>query len=305
MIRPKPLKRGDTVALIATSGPADLEKIDPSIKALEELGLNVVVGKSVYSKHGYLSGEDSIRSDDINQMFEDKNIQGIFVIRGGYGAQRLLNMIDYKEIKNNPKVFVGYSDVTILHNVFNQKCGFITFHAPMPSTELCNDFDEYTKESYFKNIFSSRPLGKIQNPNGEEMITLVNGKAEGILTGGNLSLIVATMGTPYEIDTKGKILFLEEVGEEIYKVDRMFVQLKQCGKFRDAEGVIFGRFTNCMCSNQKNKLELEEVIKELIVSENKPIISNIICGHCMPTMTLPLGSKIIMDADKKQIIFVQ
>ena len=304
MILPQTLKKGDTVSLIATSGPVDPERIDDSIQVLKDLGLNVIVGNSVYSKHGYLAGEDFIRANDINIMFKDQSVKGIFVIRGGYGAQRLLDMIDYEIIKNNPKIFIGYSDVTILHNVFNQKCSLITYHGPMPSTELYKNFDEYTKKFYFKNIFSNEPLGIIENPNGIEMKTVVSGKTEGILTGGNLSLITSSLGTPYEIDTKNKILFLEEVGEEIYKIDRMLLQLKQCNKFKDANGIILGTFTECGCSNNKNKLTLEEVIEELIVPENKPTISNLICGHCMPTITLPLGNKIIMDADKKQIKFI-
>jgi len=305
MIRPKPLKKGDKVGVIATSGLAKSERIEPALKALNDLGLNVVVGSSVYSKHGYLSGEDRVRADDINYMFKDTSIKGIFVMRGGYGAQRILDMIDYEAVKNNPKVFAGYSDVTILHNIFNQKCNLITFHTPMPASELYKEVDEYTKSYYLKNIFSNEPLGKLKNPKEENMKTLVGGKANGILTGGNLSLVVTSLGTPYEIDTKGKILFLEDVGEETYKIDRMFMQLKQCNKFKDASGVILGAFTDCNSEKSKDKLTLEEVIEEIIVPENKPIIANVICGHCMPTMSLPLGSKTFIDADKKEILLLE
>ena len=230
MIRPKPLKKGDKIGLIGTSSPVMQDRIEASIKAMEDLGLEVVLGESCRGCHGFLSGRDDLRANDINKMFEDKSIKGIFVIRGGYGASRLLDMLDYHMIKKNPKIFAGYSDVTALHNVFNEKCKLITFHTPMASTEFYKGVDDYTMNYFKKNIFRDKPLGILKNPEGQEIKTLVSGKAKGKLVGGNLSLIASSMGTPYELDTKGKILFLEEVEESPYRIDRMLLTIKTMWK---------------------------------------------------------------------------
>lgn len=211
-------------------------------------------------------------------------------------------MLDYNMIKKNPKVFAGYSDITTLHNVFNHKCKLITFHAPMPSTELYNGADNYTLDYFKMNILSDEPLGILINPEGKEIKTLVGGKAKGKLAGGNLSLVVSTLGTPYEIDTKGKILFLEDVDENPYKIDRMLLQLKQSGKFKDAAGIILGDWSDCKAKEGNSSLSLMEVFEELIVPENKPTIYNLACGHCMPTMTIPLGENVIIDGDSSEVI---
>lgn len=292
MKRPKPLKCGDKIALIAPCGPVKQDRIEASVKSIKELGLDAVLCESCTCSRGFLSGKsDKSKADEVNRMFKDKNIKGIFAMRGGYGASRILPMLDYDLIKANPKVFVGYSDVTALHIAFNQKCGFITFHGPMASTELYKGVDEYTINSFKKNIFSSEPLGIIKNPNGENLKTLVKGNAEGILTGGNLSLLVSSIGTTYEINTKGKILFIEEVGEEPYRIDRMLLQLKQSGKIKDAVGIVLGQFTKCDPCEPEKSLTLEEIFNDLICSENKPVLYNVSCGHSVPTMTLPMGAK--------------
>ncbi|GAA0075891.1 LD-carboxypeptidase [Clostridium sp. CTA-5] len=301
MIKPKPLKPGDKIALIAPSSPTSEEIVKLSVKSMENLGLKVVVGESCKSHYGYLSGSDKIRARDINYMFADKSISGIFAIRGGYGSVRLLDKLDYKMIKKNPKIFSGYSDVTAIHNVLNQKCDFITFHAPMPATEICKGLDEYTLEYFKNNMFKSEPLGTLKNIETLKMKTLYTGKASGRLTGGNLSLICSTIGTEYEIDTKGKILFLEDVDEYLYKIDRMLLQLKQSNKFKEANGIILGSWNDCVAPKGKESLTLKEIFEELILPENKPIIYDICCGHCLPTMTLPLGAKVNMDANRQEI----
>lgn len=301
MIRPKPLKKGDKIALIGTSSPVAEERIKPTIEAMKDLGLEVVLCESATSKHGYLSGNDEIRAKDINNMFKNEDINGIFVIRGGYGSARLLDMLDYKMIKKNPKIFVGYSDVTALHNVLNNKCNLITFHGPMPSTEFYKGVDSYTMDSFKKNVFECDSSRLLINPSDQEMKTLVEGKAEGRLVGGNLTLVCSSMGTSYEIDTKGKILFLEDTGEYPFRIDRMLVQLKQCGKFKDANGIILGAWTDCKAPDPDKSLSLLEIFEELIAPENKPTIYNIACGHCLPTMTLPLGAKIRMNTKKNEI----
>lgn len=295
MIRPKPLKKGDTIGLIGASSPTPSERIKPAIEAMEKLGLKVIAGESCYASHGYLSGKDELRARDINRMFKNPSIAGVFCIRGGYGSARLLELLDFNIIKSNPKLFVGYSDVTALHIAFNQTCELITFHGPMPSTELYKGVDSYTMDHYLNSIFSDKPLGLIQAPKGVETKTLVGGSSEGILTGGNLSLVAASIGTKYEIDTKGKILFLEEVDEEPYRIDRMLIQLKQSGKLDSAVGIILGSWTNCIAEEPEKSLTLKEIFEELIAPLNKPTIYDFPCGHSLPSVTLPLGAKVRID----------
>ena len=297
MIRPKPLKKGDTVAIIAPASPADKNLIDSCINSLENLGLNVVVGKSCTSEYGFLSGTDDIRANDINSMFANKSINGIFAIRGGYGCARLLNLIDFNLIKKNPKVFIGYSDITALHIAINQKSKLITYHGPMVSTELIKGLDEYSFNYYNKFLFCNDNMIELCNPIENPIKTINPGVAEGKLIGGNLSLICSSLGTKYEINTKNKKLFLEEVGEVPYKVDRMLTHLKQSGKLKDANGIILGDFTDCVAPKDKKSLSLDDIFNEIILPLKKPTIYNLACGHCLPTLTLPLGAKIRLDAN--------
>ncbi len=213
MIHPVPLKKGDKIALIAPSSPVAEERIKPAANAMEALGFEVVIGESCTSKNGFLAGEDKIRAHDINMMFADKSIKGIFAMRGGYGSARILDLLDYKTIRKSPKVFAGYSDITALHVALNQKCDLITFHAPMPASEFYEGVDEYTMSFFKRNIFCNDSLGIMENPKGQKIETLIRGKAEGRITGGNLTLLASSIGTKYEVDTKGKILFLEDVDE--------------------------------------------------------------------------------------------
>lgn len=293
------MKKGDTIGLIAPASPVDYEKIELSVNVMRGIGFNIVVGDSCYARHGYLSGTDKVRANDVNKMFKSKNIGGIFCIRGGYGSQRLLDLIDFEIIKKNPKFFCGYSDITALHIAINQKCGLVTYHTPMPS-KICLGLDEYTMDFYKRCLFEGL-TGELRNPGGQPLKRLVKGKCEGVLTGGNLSLLATSIGTDYEIDTRGKIIFIEEVEEEPYKIDRMLLQLKLAGKFKDCNGIITGSFSNCVSKSYDDSLTFEQIFDELIVPERKPAVYGLACGHCLPTMSLPMGAKIILDANKLSI----
>lgn len=299
MIEAKKLNRGDKVALIGTSGVIPEERLLEGIEFVKKIGLNPVVGDSSRANYGYLSGSDQLRADDFNRFFKDKSIAAIFCMRGGYGAPRILDLIDYEMVKKNPKIFIGYSDITALHIALNQRCNLVTYHSPMPSTEFYKGVDEYTLNSFLNNIMdgvkSNISNEIIKNIEPQEIIELIPGIAQGELVGGNLTLIASLMGTPYEIDTKGKILFLEDVDEEPYRIDRMLTQLRLAGKFKEAEGIVLGSFTNCNSKNPEKSLTLEEVIRDTLFSAGKPMIKNLTAGHCLPSLTLPLGKKVKMD----------
>lgn len=302
MVLQNKIFKGCTIGIVAPSSPFNIYDLNIIEENLNKLGYKIKFGKSCFSSYkGYLSGEDKLRAKDIEDMFLDKEVDGILCLRGGYGTPRILDKINYDVIKNNPKFFIGYSDITALHIAFNQRCNLITFHGVMAGT--CPEWDEFTYKSLINSINYTDTLD-IKNPKDEKIYTLIEGSCEGILTGGNLSLIVSTLGTDYEIDTKEKILFIEEIDESIYKLDRMLTQLDLAGKLKDCNGIIFGDFCNCKKEN-KDDFELIDLLKDKIQKYNKPCIFNLKSGHCNPMITLPLGAKCILDSSKKKIKFTK
>ena len=302
MITPKSLYKGARIAIVA---PASCLKVEGEerekvlkqvVQVLADIGLEAVLYPTCRSGYAYLGGTDEERAKDIMDAFTDPSIDGIFCLRGGYGVQRMLDLLDFDKIKENPKWFAGYSDITALHIALNQKCELITYHAPMPSTEMIDEkYDAYTKEGLEKAMFEGLQ-GEL--PSYIECEAMNGGKAEGILCGGNLSLVSSSLGTPYEIDTKGKILFLEDVGESPYRIDGMINHMRLAGKFEDCTGIVMGYYTNC--EPEDTAMTLKQIFKDLLPGD-KPVILNYSCGHDLPTMTLPLGKMAKLDADAKTL----
>lgn len=302
MITMKNLKIGDTIGIIAPAGPLKIGDIEEVKLSIEKLGYKVKMGNSCYLRYrGYLAGEDKLRVKDIEDMFLDKEVDIIMCLRGGYGTTRILNMINYEIIKDNPKAFIGFSDITGLHLALNQKCNITTYHGIMAASSP--RWDEFTYNSIL-NVLNFEDTLSVTNPPDEKLYTLKDGKASGVVVGGNLALIVATLGTEYEIDTVGKILFIEEIGEYIYRVDRMLTQLNLAGKFDECSGIIFGDFKDCRKSND-DECELIELLEEVALRANKPTIYNLQSGHCMPMVSIPLGEKCELDATNKKIEFIR
>ncbi len=302
MIKPKGLRLGDTIGVVAPASPTSKERVELAYNKLMELGFNVVMGESCYQNYGYLAGCDDLRAGDLNKMFRDEKIDGIICLRGGYGTPRILDLLDYEMVRKNPKAFIGYSDITAIHIAFNQLSNLVTFHGPMAASDMVEDFGDFSKGSLLNSILEGDFNPHIENPS-KEIKTINGGVAEGQIIGGNLSLIAATIGTPYEIDTKGKILFIEEIGEEPYRIDRMLTQLRLSKKLEEAEGFILGDFNNCEAKSSEyhDSLTLEEVINDIIKPLNKPTIANLEAGHCEPSITIPLGIMARLDADKKEL----
>lgn len=299
MIKPDALKKGDTIGVVAPASPTKniSDAVEKSKVVLEKQGFKVILGQSCYKQLGYLAGTDEIRANDINEMFSDKKIKGIFCLRGGYGSPRILDKLDYDLIRKNPKVFLGYSDITAIHVALYRKCKLITFHGPMVASDMIDEFDDFSKESYLKAVTVAEPIGIVKNPENIHIKSLVSGKARGRIVGGNLSLIAATIGTPYEIDTKNKILFLEEINEYTYSIDRMLTQLRLSGKLKDCVGIVIGDFKNCYPQYEGYDCTLMEVFKDIIEKEKKPTIFNVMAGHCKPKITIPLGAEAVVDAE--------
>lgn len=300
MNRGKRLMPGDTLGLIAPAGVVrDANAIDRAVQAAQNMGYRVKLGDSARGHDGYLAGTDEERARDVNAMFADAAVDAVVCLRGGYGCMRILDRLDYGMIAAHPKIFMGFSDVTALHIALNQRCDLLTFHGPMAAADWSDGaVDAFTHAHMLRVLTSVQPVGELPNPPDDPRQTVQSGRAQGILTGGNLTLLAASLGTPWEIDTRGKLLFIEEVGEKTYCVDRMLTQLRLAGKFADCAGIVFGDFANCPVEYPAFGLSLEEVIRDVVVPCGKPIFAGLRCGHCTPKLTLPLGAECAMDADK-------
>lgn len=301
MIKGKALVAGDTIGIIAPASPAKNHQSMTLVQnRVEALGFDVVMAPSCFETYGdYLAGTAEDRARDLNVMFRDPEIDAIMCLRGGYGTPQILDLLDYPAIQENPKLFIGYSDITALHVALGQKAGLATLHGPMAASDIAESFGDFSRQGLLRACREGRPLGKIENPPDDPIECLVEGKAEGRLTGGNLSLIAATLGTPFEIDTKGKILFLEDVGEEPYRIDRMLMQLSLAGKLADAAGFVLGDWADCESREYPEGFTVLDLFTEIIVPYQKPVIYNVKAGHCEPKLTLPLGVEVQLDAGQK------
>ncbi|SEH69270.1 muramoyltetrapeptide carboxypeptidase [Halobacillus karajensis] len=301
MIRPKRLQKGDTVGVVAPASPPDLKHLHQAIPFLnQQLGLQVKIGAHVSSKYGYLAGKEQERIEDLHHMFLDPEIDGIICAGGGYGTGRLVTEIDYSIIKENPKVFWGYSDITFLHTAIRQQTGLVTFHGPMLSSDVgIENFDEVSK-SMFQQLFKPTAIHytEVKSP----LHIHAEGEATGEVVGGNLSLLVNSIGTPFEIDTKGKLLLVEDVGEEPYRIDSFFNQLKMAGKFNEAIGIIIGDFSQTTPVKTKETLSLSQVFDHYFTSMNKPVLSGFKIGHCLPHYAVPLGTMATLSSTKKSLV---
>jgi len=302
MNKGKSLMEGDTIGLIAPARPSSKEEIRRAITGLEQQGFNVILGESCYAEYGgYLSGERSLRVNDFHKMFSDPHIDGVMCLRGGYGTSQLLSLIDYELIKQHPKVFVGFSDITALHIALLQKANLVTFHGPTMARGLHN-MSKSTKQYLLRSVTSTTPVGEILNEDNKLHIqSLTGGIARGQLVGGNLSLISATMGTPYEINTKDKIFFIEEVNEDPYRVDRMLTQLALAGKFTDASGIVLGTWQGCEPKDKSGHFFVDDLFDEIIKPFHKPTIYNVQSGHGPVNITLPLGVEATVDANNGRL----
>jgi muramoyltetrapeptide carboxypeptidase len=301
IVKPKKLKKGEVIGIISpASSPDDMTRIEAGVKYLENLGYRVEVGKNVGKVHGYLAGSNEERLEDIHYMFGKKDVKAIFCTRGGYGSPRLLDKINYKLIQNNPKIFVGYSDITALQMAFLKKTGLLSFAGPMIAVDFHDEVSPFTEEMFWKLLTSNKKYGRVELPNEEKIFHLVKGSAKGRIVGGNLSLFSSLIGTDYLPDLKEKILLIEEIGEVPYRIDRMLNQLRLAKILKKPAGVILGAFTDCNeIDPNKRTLTLGEVITEYFKYLGIPIIYNFKHGHLKDNITIPLGINIKLNASRE------
>jgi muramoyltetrapeptide carboxypeptidase len=307
VIKPKKLQKGDLIGIISpASAAADSSHINSGVSYLESFGYRVIVGKNVGKERGYLAGTDEQRLDDLHDMFKNKEVKAIICLRGGYGAARLLDKINYRLIKANPKIFVGYSDITALQLAFFQKADMITFAGPMLSSNFANEVEPFTEENFWKIVTSNKKIGRINLPKDDSLIPIQKGNQIGRIIGGNLTLINSLIGTEYFPSMKNKILFIEEVGETPYRIDRIFNQLKLMKIFEQVNGIIFGAFTDCVENNpDKRSLSIGEVIEDYFEKIKKPIAYNLPHGHIPKLLTIPQGIRVKLNASRGFMEFLE
>jgi muramoyltetrapeptide carboxypeptidase len=305
MIKARALCPGDTIAVIAPSSPVDPADLAAGLAVLEGWGFETRVAPSTRASRGYLAGEsDRARADDLLAAFVDPSIAGVICARGGYGATRLLDKIDWTIVAAHPKFFAGFSDVTSLHLAL-ARLGWVTFHAPMVAAGL--DRLPYNGEGLRRAMTSTEPLDHVPlPPDGPKLLTVVGGVARGPLVGGNLSLLGATIGTPWEVDTRDSVVLLEDVGEAPYRMDRLLTQLLQAGKLRDAAGILFGDSPTCEQGlKDRPSLTLFEVLEDLLVPLGLPLLYGFPCGHGAHRATLPLGVTVELDATRGSLTVLE
>lgn len=311
-IKPPVLRVGDRVGMVAPASNAyEPEEIAIAKETMEQYGFQVVLGKHIAAQYGYLAGRDEERAADLNEMFRRPDIRGIVTFSGGYGCSRLLPLLDYDLIRQNPKVVVGHSDITALLLGIYSQTGVVAFHGSSGLTGV----GEYARSHFRRAIMSTQAIGEIAKPpknaageveRDNRLVTIVPGQATGPLIGGNLTLVTNLLGTPYEPDTKGKILFLEDVGEEPYRIDRMLTQLWLAGKLQDAVGIALGHFRDCVPKQFEpsfyETLSLEQVFRDRFTPLGKPTLYNLMFGHVRENAVLPIGLTATLDATTKTLV---
>lgn len=310
LIKPPALVEGSTIGIAAPASGVSRGEVLDAAATLRNLGFNVKLGEHLSKGFGYLSAPDADRAADYMRMVRDPEVDCVMAVRGGYGVMRILPMLDFDVIRANPKVHIGYSDITGLVNPIHQLSGLIAFHGPVATSS----FDPYTLDSFRRTLMSPTTPGSFAESgefNGARFgearaATIVPGRAQGRLVGGNLSLVLGLMGTKWEIDTTDNILFLEEVNEEPYRVDRMLTQLAISGRLGACAGVALGRFSKCEAPSRGGEfalsLSLEQVLRGILEPLGIPTLYGLSIGHIRSKLTIPVGGLATLDATAKTLI---
>jgi len=305
MLRPKSLKRGHRIGVVSPSYWLEKKGLGNAVTVFQKKGYEVQLGDSVYLKDGPFAGTPQQRANDINQMFSDPNIDAIFCARGGYGANRVLPLLDYDLIQSKPKIFMGYSDITAFLTSITQKTGLVTFHGPMLST-FKNKLVPYNLDTLV-NVLSGKENIRIVEPNELKPTILKSGKAIGPLWGGNMCLLVNRLGTKNQLNTDGVILFIEDVDENLYAFDRMLFHMKESGMFENIRGLIVGELTEMKDQTIPFGKTTDEIILDVCGDLNIPIVTNFPCGHGNYQATFPISLPVELRADNNfvELLFLE
>ena len=310
MLKPKRLRPGDTVGIIAPASGVAPETWDRAVRNIESLGFKARIGKNARGRLSFLSATDKERLEDLHWAFSDPEISAVWCVRGGGGAPRLLPDVDFALIRKNPKIFIGFSDITALHVAIHQRTGLVTFHGPVASSE----YSDYTRKHVMSVLCepSATPRVDVSEFNAARdsayfrTETLRKGKARGRLIGGNLALLTAIAGTPYALgDLKGRLLFIEDVNEPAYRVDRMLTQLRQSCDLRDVAGIALGIFDEGGATPAKTAQPVLDVFRDRLGDLGVPMVYGLSFGHIRDNLTLPYGVQAELDADNATLTYLE
>ena len=293
ILKPRKLESGETIGVVAPASPMKPDLLAKGIQYLEKCGYKLKIGSHVNDVYGYMAGSERDRVNDIHEMFKDTEVQAIFCTRGGYGTPRILDLLDYKIIQSHPKIFVGFSDITALQLAVFKKTQLVTFSGPMVAVEMGKGINPFTAQYFWNMITVSEPVKKFS---GLHCIKL--GVAKGRLLGGNLSMICSLIGSPYLPDFQNAILFLEDVGEEPYRIDRKLMQLKLAGILENVNGIVFGQFEGCEPRAGNQSLSIEQVVHDILFDLEVPMADELKYGHVEVKYTIPLGVDVCLDANE-------
>jgi len=294
------LREGDTVILFSPAGPVEDDgRLERAQTTLERIGLNVRVAKHAMARRGYLAGSDDERLADLNDALRDPAVRGLFALRGGYGTMHLLPHVDYDALKRDPKVVMGYSDLTALLNTLTSRTGVVTFHGPVASSGV---WSKRVIGWLLDAVFEGGTIGELHAP---ASYAIADGTASGRLACGNLSLIAALVGTPYAIDFSGAIVLIEDVNEAPYRIDRMLTQLHLAGALKSARGIVIGECRDCDVDEDDTygDVKLRDVLVERLANLGVPVLADIEAGHIEEQWTLPIGATVSVDARKRTLSF--
>ncbi len=311
LLKPERLSPGDKIAIVApASAPPDPNVIEKCAAAVEALGFRPALSRNVHKRRGFLAGSDRERASDLMRSFQDRSIKGILCVRGGYGTSRLIPLLDYGIIKANPKVLVGYSDLTSLHCALLRYARLVSFHGPMLNSDLIKaDMPEFTRKSLLRSLMQLEPSGSIRQGYKGPVKILRKGRAEGVLVGGNLTLLCATLGTPYQPSLKSRLLFLEDLDEVPYRFDRMLTQLLNAGILQEVAGIAIGINENCndpkAGTTSEYRQTLEDVLSERLRPLGVPVVMNLPFGHVSYNATLPIGVRAVLDANRGDLVITE
>ena len=297
LLRPPALKEGDVVGVVAPAGPVDKEQLQAGLEVICKMGFKPLLGKHIHARSGFLAGPDKDRAQDLMDMLRNPEVRAIFCARGGYGVNRILSLLKPSEIRAHPKIVVGSSDITLLLNFLVQKCGLIAFHGPMVAGSFGRAEMKKSRRQ-FKALLTGDSKSKVFHAPKAKVFS--KGVAQGRITGGCLTLLCRSLSTPYEINTKNRILLIEDVNEPFYRIDGMLWQLKEAGKFKGIRGIVFGEMINCQ-PNKSEPYTLRKTISDFFKTDNFPVLMNCPVGHGKEMWTLPLGVPAILDSEAKSL----
>jgi muramoyltetrapeptide carboxypeptidase len=325
LLKPQPLRPGDTIGVVVPAGPVNRERIERALERVTSRGYRVKTYGDLYRATGYLAGDDATRAAELLAAFADPETTAVWCARGGYGVVRLLERLDFDLIRRHPKVFIGFSDITALHLAIQQRAGLVTFHGPnlqdgfgkpddMPAATEAALWNIISAQDQLEHSIAATPTGRrpsapsnyhVAGINGVALTVIASGAAVGPLTGGNLAVLCGLMGTPYEIETAGRILFLEDVSERLYRIDRYLAQLTLAGKLQAAAGVLLGSFSYDDDEPAEPPEDVARLLDDYLGRLNVPVLAGFPAGHARWNLTLPIGAAVRLDADAGNVSLVE